>query len=168
MMNLISKEQIIEEQVDWKSDFMSFSADWLEEIGNNCRMKSLNDISETLFENRSDIMREDHLSTFAVDVDTGAYTMMRQYVQAGRLPAAEAVRVEEYVNFFDYKYDPPTDAAFAIYADGAPSPFHNDGSQILRVGIQGYEIPAGRRGTIWFRRGKCRQRHSKGIGFHRH
>ncbi len=92
--------------------------------------------------------REDHLSTFAVDVDTGAYTLMRQYVQAGRLPSADTVRVEEYVNYFEQAYEPPTDTAFAIAADGAPSPFQNDDSQILRVGIQGYEIPVDQRQPV--------------------
>ena len=38
------------------------------------------------------------------------------------LPPPEAVRVEEFVNFFDYAYPPPAADAFAIYADGAPSP----------------------------------------------
>ncbi len=100
---------------------------------------------ETTVNNPFTNTSEDHFSTFAVDVDTGAYTMMRQYVQAGRLPPAESVRVEEYVNYFNQDYEPPADTAFAIYADGAPSPFANDNSHILRVGIQGYEIPADQR-----------------------
>ncbi len=91
---------------------------------------------------------EDHLSTFAVDVDTGAYTLMRSYVQAGNLPPAASVRVEEYINYFEQAYDPPGDDAFAIAADGAPAPFLDDGSYILRVGIQGYEIPADERQPI--------------------
>jgi Ca-activated chloride channel family protein len=58
----------------------------------------------------------------------------------GNLPPADAVRVEEFVNYFDAEYPKPSDIAFAIYADGAPSPYHNDGSYILRFGIQGYEV----------------------------
>ncbi len=83
----------------------------------------------------------DHLSTFALDVDTGAYSVARRYIQDGLVPPAEAVRVEEFVNYFDQGYALPPDTAFAIYADGAPSPFHFDGSYLLRIGIQGYAVP---------------------------
>jgi len=83
---------------------------------------------------------EDHLSTFALDVDTASYAVARRYVMDGNLPPADAVRVEEFVNYFDAGYPTPSDIAFGIYADGAPSPFHHDGSYILRLGIQGYEI----------------------------
>ena len=85
--------------------------------------------------------REDHLSTFALDVDTAAYTVARRYVMDGNLPPAASVRVEEFVNYFDPGYTPPADVAFALYADGARSPFHHDGEYILRFGVQGYEVP---------------------------
>jgi len=84
---------------------------------------------------------EDHLSTFALDVDTASYSVARRYVNDGHLPPADAVRVEEFVNYFDQGYPTPPDIAFGIYADGAPSPFHYDGSQILRFGVQGYQVP---------------------------
>jgi Ca-activated chloride channel family protein len=83
---------------------------------------------------------EDHLSTFALDVDTASYTVMRRYLKDGMLPPAESVRVEEYVNYFDPGYPTPPDVAFAIYADGAPSPFSTDGSILLRIGVQGYAV----------------------------
>ncbi|MGH2520892.1 MAG: YfbK domain-containing protein [Anaerolineales bacterium] len=84
---------------------------------------------------------EDHLSTFALDVDTASYSVARRYVMDGNLPPAEAIRVEEFVNYFKQDYPTPPDIAFGIYADGAPSPFHLDGTQILRFGIQGYDVP---------------------------
>lgn len=84
--------------------------------------------------------REDHLSTFALDVDTASYSVARRYVMDGNIPPADAIRVEEFVNYFDAGYPTPDNIAFAIYADGAPSPFHTDGSYILRIGIQGYDI----------------------------
>ena len=82
---------------------------------------------------------EDHLSTFALDVDTAAYTVARRYVMDGNLPPADAVRVEEFVNYFDQDYANPPDVAFGIYADGAPSPFE-PGATLLRIGIQGYQV----------------------------
>jgi len=89
---------------------------------------------------------EDHLSTFALDVDTASYSVARRYVNDGNIPPAEAIRVEEFVNYFDPGYPTPPEIAFGIYADGAPSPFHYDGApnngvHILRFGIQGYEVP---------------------------
>ncbi len=84
----------------------------------------------------------DHLSTFALDVDTASYTVMRSYVTGGSLPPADSVRVEEYVNYFNQGYPTPADVAFGIYADGAPSPFEEEGMQpyLLRFGVQGYQV----------------------------
>jgi Ca-activated chloride channel family protein len=84
---------------------------------------------------------EDHLSTFALDVDTASYALARKYVQDGNLPPADAIRVEEFVNYFKQDYALPNGTAFGLYADGAPSPFHTDGTYILRVGVQGYSVP---------------------------
>jgi Ca-activated chloride channel family protein len=83
---------------------------------------------------------EDHLSTFALDVDTASYALARRYVEEGNLPPAEAIRVEEFVNYFQQDYALPADTAFGLYADGAPSPFHNDGTYIVRFGVQGYDV----------------------------
>lgn len=79
----------------------------------------------------------DHLSTFAVDVDTASYDIARRYLKDGQLPPYDAVRVEEFVNAFKPGYGMPRDVAFALYADGAPSPFHGQGTVLLRFGVQG-------------------------------
>ena len=85
---------------------------------------------------------DDAFSTFGMDVDTASYTVMRRYLRDGHLPPPEAVRVEEFVNAFDYNYTPPTDGAFAVHLEGAPSRF-GEGKrlQLLRIGIQGRVIP---------------------------
>lgn len=89
---------------------------------------------------------EDNLSTFAIDVDTGSYTIMRGYIQDGYLPPDESVRVEEYVNYFKQDYPLPTDEAFAIHLEGAPSPYgETDDYYLVRVGVQGYDVPADQR-----------------------
>ncbi len=92
----------------------------------------------------------DNLSTFAVDVDTGAYTVARRYVTDGWLPPIDAVRAEEFINYFDYDYPLPTKAeTFNIVLDAAPSPFASDDDRrILRVGIQGYDVPADERKDV--------------------
>jgi len=83
----------------------------------------------------------DHLSTFALDVDTASYAVARSYINQGSLPPYDAVRAEEFVNYFQQDYTPPTNGAFAIYADGAISPFHRDGTHLIRIGVQGYVVP---------------------------
>jgi len=82
---------------------------------------------------------EDSLSTFAVDVDAASYTVMRRYVELGHLPPPEAVRVEEFVNFFPQGYPHFQSPDFRVLCDAAPSPF-GPGYQLLRVGIKGREI----------------------------
>ena len=82
----------------------------------------------------------DNLSTFSLDVDTGSYSLARGWLDDGLMPPPDAVRVEEFINYFDQGYNIPENAAFAVYADGAPSPFHNDGTIFVRIGVQGYEV----------------------------
>lgn len=84
---------------------------------------------------------DDNFSTFAMDVDTASYSVMRRYLRDGLLPPKDAVRVEEFINAFDYNYTPPKNDAFAVHIEGAPSKF-GEGKrlQLLRVGIQGHVI----------------------------
>jgi Ca-activated chloride channel family protein len=83
----------------------------------------------------------DNLSTFAVDVDTGSYTLTRSYLNDYILPPPEAIRLEEFVNYFDQDYSLPQDNAFNIVMDAAPTPFGGQGAYVMRVGIQGYDVP---------------------------
>ena len=85
---------------------------------------------------------DDHLSTFGMDVDTASYSVTRRYLRDGYLPPPEAVRVEEFVNAFDYNYPSPSSEAFAVHIEGAPSRF-GEGKrlQLLRIGIQGRVVP---------------------------
>ncbi|WP_375759680.1 von Willebrand factor type A domain-containing protein [Corallococcus exercitus] len=87
---------------------------------------------------------KDNLSTFAADVDTASYSMARRYLQQGQLPPTQAVRVEEFVNYFKYRYTPPEDGAFTVHLEGAPSPF-NARRQFVRVGVQGKVVSRSQR-----------------------
>ena len=83
---------------------------------------------------------DDHLSTFAMDVDTASYAIARRHLSEGRLPPAQSVRVEEFINYFKQHYPAPAVGAFEISLEGAPSPFGEAGLQLLRIGIQGKVI----------------------------
>ncbi len=80
----------------------------------------------------------DPLSTFALDVDTASYFIGRQFLNDGVLPPTASVRVEEYVNTFDYDYPAPRDG-LSVVADAGPSPF-NEGNVIVRLGVQAEEV----------------------------
>ncbi len=82
---------------------------------------------------------DDHLSTFAIDVDDASYILARSYLDRGVLPPKDAIRTEEFVNHFDYNYAPPRRQPFQIYFEGAPSEFGTN-SQLLKIGIKGKEI----------------------------
>ena len=83
---------------------------------------------------------DDHLSTFAIDVDTASYTVARRFLDDGFLPEEDSVRVEEYVNYFDQGYESPAADAFAIHIDGSPSPFGGGNHWLVRVGLQGKDL----------------------------
>lgn len=89
------------------------------------------------------LVSEQPLSTFSVDVDTGSYSNSRRILGEGRLPPADAVRVEEFINYFDYGDAPPRapETPFAVYTEVAPTPW-NANTKLLRIGLKGYQ-PAG-------------------------
>ncbi|MGH1493394.1 MAG: vWA domain-containing protein, partial [Acidimicrobiales bacterium] len=80
----------------------------------------------------------DPLSTFALDVDTASYSVARQWLESGAVPPAESVRVEEYLNSFDYDYIAPRDG-LNVQADGGPSPY-DPSNVIVRVGVQAEQV----------------------------
>ncbi|HEY0192750.1 MAG TPA: VWA domain-containing protein [Kofleriaceae bacterium] len=85
----------------------------------------------------------DHLSTFAADVDTASYTIVRRKLTEGTLPPPAAVRVEELVNYFHYDLPAPApggDAPFGVAIDAAPSPFAPD-RYVVRVALATAPIP---------------------------
>ena len=85
---------------------------------------------------------ENPVSTFSIDVDTGSYTNTRRILNEGRLPAKNAVRVEEFVNYFNYDYPAPESSAtpFNVITEIGPSPW-NPKNYLLHIGLKGYEVP---------------------------
>lgn len=85
---------------------------------------------------------DDHLSTFATDVDTGSYTIARAYLQDGNLPPNDAVRVEEFVNYFDYGYEAPQEETFAVFTHAEPWSFGQErkNSYLMKIGLKAMEV----------------------------
>jgi Ca-activated chloride channel family protein len=89
---------------------------------------------------------ETPVSTFSVDVDTASYARVRRFLNDGVLPPPDSVRTEELVNYFTYDYPRPVARAQPFRADIAlfDAPW-DDGRQLLRIGMKGFDIPAGKR-----------------------
>lgn len=80
------------------------------------------------------------LSTFSIDVDTASYANMRRFINEGRLPPPDAVRIEEMVNYFTYDYPQPTgDTPFSVNIETAQCPWQPE-HRLLRIGLKGREI----------------------------
>ncbi|MFL0811002.1 MAG: VWA domain-containing protein [Agarilytica sp.] len=87
------------------------------------------------------LVSEEPVSTFSVDVDTASYSFVRSKLNQGYLPDPNAVRIEEFVNYFDYKYPLPKNKIepFATHVMVGDSPW-KAGNKLIHVGIQGYNI----------------------------
>lgn len=96
--------------------------------------------------NKTQLVSEQPVSTFSVDVDTASYAFVRRLLSAGQVPPAEAVRVEEMVNYFPYKYALPESRSqpFAVTTELMPSPW-KPGNQLVHIAVRGFDIKVAER-----------------------
>ena len=93
-----------------------------------------------LDENSVQRVAEQPVSTFSIDVDTGAYANVRRFLNHGNLPREDAVRIEELVNYFSYDYPQPKGKhPFSVTTELSRTPWNKD-TLLLHVGIQGKDI----------------------------
>lgn len=95
------------------------------------------------------VVSAEPLSTFSIDVDTASYSNVRRFLTGGRLPPRDAVRVEELINYFPYRYAQPADSAknaapFAAYLEVASAPWALE-HRLVRIGLKGRELTAATR-----------------------
>lgn len=99
---------------------------------------------EKIVENPFVEVSQEPVSTFSVDADGAAYAYMRRSLASGYLPPANAVRIEEYLNYFTFNYSDPQDGeGVALNAEAGPCPWNGE-HRLLRLGIKGKtlsEIP---------------------------
>ena len=89
------------------------------------------------------IVSEEPVSTFSIDVDTASYSFVRSSIMHDRLPRADAVRVEEMINYFSYDYSNAEDenGPFSTSVAVLKTPW-NQHTKLVRIGIQGETVPA--------------------------
>jgi Ca-activated chloride channel family protein len=94
------------------------------------------------------LVKEEPVSTFSADVDTASYAVVRKFLNDGALPPADAVRIEEMVNYFDYTYALPDNRAqpFRPTVQVYQTPWNPD-TQIVHIGIKGFDIAPAERPT---------------------
>lgn len=80
------------------------------------------------------------LSTFGIDVDNASYSNARRMVGTGEMPPKDAVRIEEFVNYFDYNYPQPKgEDPFSINLETASCPWNKD-TRIVSIALQGKDV----------------------------
>ncbi|HAV13820.1 MAG TPA: hypothetical protein DCX06_10085 [Opitutae bacterium] len=86
------------------------------------------------------------LSTFSIDVDTASYANVRRFLNQGQLPPADAVRIEELINYFNYSDAAPSESLeeggdpFAVHMAQSYAPWNSE-NRLLRIALKGYEMP---------------------------
>nr|WP_115813556.1 VWA domain-containing protein [Flavobacterium aquicola] len=96
---------------------------------------------DNFVENQFESPKSAPLSTFSIDVDNASYTNIRRFINNGQTVPKDAVRVEEMMNFFKYKYPQPQDQhPFSINTEYSDCPW-NSNHRILKIGLQGKNIP---------------------------
>ncbi|MCP4643230.1 MAG: VWA domain-containing protein [bacterium] len=86
-------------------------------------------------------VKDDPVSTFSIDVDTASYSNVRRMIQMGARPPRDAVRIEEFINYFTYDYPvPDKDTPFSVNVEMASAPWQPE-HRLVRIGLRGYEPP---------------------------
>ncbi|SHI34646.1 Ca-activated chloride channel family protein [Mesonia phycicola] len=92
-------------------------------------------------ENTFKMVNASPLSTFSIDVDKASYSNVRRMINNGQKVPKDAVKIEEFINYFDYDYPQPSGKdPFSINTEVAQSPW-NSNTKLVKIGLQGKEVP---------------------------
>ena len=84
-----------------------------------------------LTENGYKLVSDEPLSTFSTDVDTASYTNVRRMINDGWEVDPDAVRTEEFINYFKYDYEKPTEGAVSINTELSVCPWNSEAKLML-------------------------------------
>jgi Ca-activated chloride channel homolog len=83
---------------------------------------------------------QDPLSTFSIDVDTASYANVRRFLNSGSMPPADAVRIEEMINYFRFDYPRPVNGVpFAVTTELTACPW-NPAHRLALIGLQAQTV----------------------------
>jgi Ca-activated chloride channel family protein len=107
---------------------------WAQEPGNT-------EAYNTVDEHRFLAAAANPVSTFSIDVDAASYSNVRRFISQGILPPKDAVRLEELVNYFPYRYaDHSGRHPFAVSTEVGPCPWAPE-HRLVRIGLQARRVP---------------------------
>jgi Ca-activated chloride channel homolog len=107
-----------------------------QQYNNDFNTEGYASVNENGFKN----VKNNPLSTFSIDVDNASYSNIRRFINSGTLPPADAVRIEEMINYFKFNYpEPEGEHPFSVYTDLAICPW-NRNHKLLQVGLRGKSI----------------------------
>jgi Ca-activated chloride channel family protein len=114
----------------------SYERGSFQRYNNNFNTEGYASINENGFKN----VKNNPLSTFSIDVDNASYSNIRRFINSGSLPPADAVRIEEMINYFKFNYPEPNgEHPFSVYTELAICPW-NKNHRLLQVGLRGKSI----------------------------
>ena len=81
------------------------------------------------------------LSTFSIDVDAASYSNARRFIlQQNQLPYPDVVRIEEFINYFQYDYENPVGKRpFSIQTEIGKAPWQEE-NLLVHIGLQGKKL----------------------------
>ena len=95
---------------------------------------------DRIYENEFMAVGANPLSTFGIDVDRASYSNVRRFIRSGQLPPADAVRIEELINYFTYDLpNPEGPDPYSVRTEVGPAPW-NPMHRLVRIGIQGQRM----------------------------
>jgi Ca-activated chloride channel homolog len=109
------------------------------------RMRDFNtEAYDKIDENRFHRVTNDPLSTSSIDVDTASYSNVRRFLNQGTLPPADAVRIEELINYFRFSYnDSQEGPPLSVTTEVSTCPW-NPRHRLALIGLQARRISAER------------------------
>ncbi|MCH7678370.1 VWA domain-containing protein [candidate division KSB1 bacterium] len=130
----LDRLQIMSKSMTAGGEFMSARADILPPVLHNTEEYSK--INDNVFLSPG----TNPLSTFSIDVDAASYANVRRFLNSGRLPYKDAVRIEELINYFNYDYeDPKGEHPFSVMTEVSQAPWNPD-HKLVHIGLQGKKL----------------------------
>ena len=101
-----------------------------------------NESYSSFAENRFKDATSDPLSTFSLDVDVASYSNVRRMINQGKRPDRDAVRVEQFINYFSYDYPNPSgEHPMGVITETQPCPWNRE-HLLVRIGVKAKEVPS--------------------------
>ncbi len=124
-------------QCETDDDNLDFSG--INAPNNYSENKKDNEKYEDYGENPFISAKEQPVSTFAIDADGGSYANMRRFSNNGQKPPAASIRIEEFLNYFNYDYQEPESGNVAINSEVFTCPWKSE-HYVLRIGMKGKSL----------------------------